>query len=406
MKRDLDRLMKKMKIDAIYAEGHADRDANLYYLLNGANIFAYYIKKRGSPAHVIHAPIEREVAEKTGHRLINVNSYDRQAILKKYRNTMKANAAFASMLLEDLKVRGRVMFCGNFGLGTGYEYLRNILRFSRKVDYYNGSDGGLLARARMTKDADELSQIKSVRDAVIRSFDAMLKTARACKPRNGYLITAKGRRLTVGDLRRVIRSELFARSAIDSAGLIVAQGRDGAVPHNSGQDHQAVRLGQPIVFDIFPQQIGGGYFFDFTRTVCFGPAARPLKDLYNTVSCAHDLALRSLRVGLRTRDIELKICEFFEKKGHRTFLSDPKTQVGYCHSLGHGIGLNIHEGPYFNLYTTNKDRIEPNMVFTIEPGLYYPDQGYGVRIEDVIYVNKQGKIVNLTKYPRRLVVPM
>jgi hypothetical protein len=84
MKKDLDRLMKKMKIDAIYAEGSANRDTNMYYLLNGTNISAYYIKKRGKPAYVVHTPIEREVARRTGHRLININRYDRPRILEKY----------------------------------------------------------------------------------------------------------------------------------------------------------------------------------------------------------------------------------------------------------------------------------------------------------------------------------
>jgi len=406
MKKDLDRLMRKMSVDAIYAEGHASRDTNMYYLLNGANIFAYYIKRRGKPAYVLHSPIEREVAEETGHRLINLNKYDRLKFLRKYRNTNKANAYFVSTLLDELKVKGNIIFYGNFPLGAAYQYIKHIMKFSRGLKLYDGDEKGLITRARMTKDKDEIVRIRKVRDAVVHAFDTMLKVARTCKVRSDFLITRDKRKLLIGDLRKVIRSELFSRNIIDSGGMIVAQGRDAGVPHNSGRDRQPVRLGEPIVFDIFPQEVGGGYFFDFTRTVCFGFAPRSVKTLYHTVSSAHDYACSLLRVGRRTRDIESKICEYFEAKGHKTFLSDPKTQVGYCHSLGHGLGLNVHESPFFNLYETNKDRIEPNMVFTIEPGLYYPEKGYGVRIEDVIYVTKTGKIVNLTKYPRKLIVPV
>lgn len=398
--------MRKMKVDAVYAEGHASSDTNMYYLLNGANIFAHYVKKRGKPAFVLHSPIEREVAEKTGHHLVNLNKYDRQKLLKKYQDVNKANAYFVGMLLKELKVEGNVIFYGDFPLGAAYNYLRQILKFNRKVKLYNGKERGLITRARMTKDEEEVVRIRKVRDAIVSAFDTMLEVVRTCRKSGNLLICANKRKLLIGDLRKVIRMELFARGIIDSGGMIVAQGRDAGIPHNIGRDRQPVRLGEPIVFDIFPQEVGGGYFFDFTRTVCFGYAPKSLKTLYHTVSYAHDYACSLLRVGRRTRDIEIKICEYFEAKGHKTLLSDPKTQVGYCHSLGHGVGLDVHESPFFNLYATNNDRIEPHTVFTIEPGLYYPKKGYGVRIEDVIYVDGKGKIVNLTRYPRKLVVPI
>jgi Xaa-Pro aminopeptidase len=406
MKKDLDALMRKMRVDAIYAEGHASRDTNMYYLLNGANIFAHFVKKRGKPAYVVHSPIEREVAAKSGHRLINVNKYDRQKFLETYKDVQQANASFVAKLFSDLKVKGNVIFYGNFPLGTGYKYMKHILKFNRNVKLYDGNERGLITVARLTKGAEEIARIRRVRNAVVRSFNVMLDTARKCSIRNGVLMSGRGRKLLIGDLRRVIRQQLFDHGVFDAGGMIVAQGRDAGIPHNQGRDRQPVRVGTPIVFDIFPQEIGGGYFFDFTRTVCFGSAPKAVKILYDTVSCAYDYACSLLKVGMRTRDVEHKVCEFFERKGHKTFLSDTKTQVGYCHSLGHGIGLNIHESPFFNIFKTNKARIEPGMVFTIEPGLYYPAKGYGVRLEDVMHVTTKGRIVNLTKYPRRLVVPI
>jgi Xaa-Pro aminopeptidase len=406
MKKDLDRLMRKMKVDAIYAEGNGNRDTNVYYLLNGANIFAYYVKKKGAPAYVVHTPIEREVAQKTGHRLININQYDRQKILEKYRDRSKANAYFVSELLSDLEVKGSIIFYGDLPLGAGYKYLKHILKFNKKIRIYDGKERGLITRARATKDDDEVMRIRKVRNAVVHAFSAMLKSARRCRVRDGFLLKDRKRKLLVADLRRTIRRELFARGSVDSAGMIVAQGRDAGVPHNSGRDRQPVKVGKPIVFDIYPQEIGGGYFFDFTRTICFGYAPEPIRKLHRTVEDAFEYAYGELRVGGLTRSVEHKICRFFEKQGHKTFLNSPKTQVGYCHSLGHGVGLNVHEIPFFNLLKTNKDRIKPGVVFTLEPGLYYPDKGYGVRIEDVIHVTRRGKIVNLTKYPHRLVVPI
>jgi Xaa-Pro aminopeptidase len=406
MKKDIDRLMKKMKVDVIYAESHAGRDTNMFYLLNGANIFAHYIKKRGKPAYVVHTPIEREVAQETGHRLINMNQYDRRRLQEKYRDLRKANAHFVSMLFKDLGVKGQVAFYGNFPLGEGFNYIKQIQRMNKNIKVYKGDGRGIIAEARKTKDNDEIARIRKVRNAVVYAFDTMLKSVRRCRVKGDGFVTEGKRKLLIGDLRLILRRELFARGIIDSAGMIVAQGRDAGVPHNSGRDRQQVKLGKPIVFDIFPQEIGGGYFFDFTRTVCFGHAPKPLHRLYQTVVDSHEYASGLLKVGQRTRDVEQRVCEFFEEHGHRTFLSDPKNQTGYCHSLGHGVGLNVHESPFFNLVKTNNARIEPGMVFTIEPGLYYPEKGYGVRIEDVIYIDSKGRVVNLTKYPSRLVVPI
>ncbi|MGD8979793.1 MAG: M24 family metallopeptidase, partial [candidate division WOR-3 bacterium] len=365
MKKDIDRLMKKMKVDVIYAESHAGRDTNMFYLLNGANIFAHYIKKRGKPAFVVHTPIEREVAQETGHRLINMNQYDRRRLQEKYRDLRKANAHFVSMLFKDLGVKGQVAFYGNFPLGEGFNYIKQIQRINRNIKVYKGDGRGIIAEARKTKDEDEIARIRKVRNAVVHAFDTMLKSVRRCRVKGDGFVTEGKRKLLIGDLRLILRRELFARGIIDSAGMIVAQGRDAGVPHNSGRDRQQVKLGKPIVFDIFPQEIGGGYFFDFTRTVCFGHAPKPLHRLYQTVVDSHEYASGLLKVGQRTRDVEQRVCEFFEEHGHRTFLSDPKNQTGYCHSLGHGVGLNVHESPFFNLVKTNNARIEPGMVFTI-----------------------------------------
>ncbi|MGB7055181.1 MAG: M24 family metallopeptidase, partial [bacterium] len=330
----------------------------------------------------------------------------RRRLQEKYRDYRKANAHFVNMLFKDLKIKGEVVFYGNFPLGEGYNYTKQIQRVNKNIKVYSGEGKGIIAQARTTKDKDEIARIKRVRNAVIHAFDTMLGSVRECRVKGDGIFTEGKRKLLIGDLRRIIRGELFARGIIDSEGMIVAQGRDAGVPHNSGRDRQPVKLGKPIVFDIFPQEIGGGYFFDFTRTVCFGHAPRPVRRLYQTVANAYEYAFLLLKTGRRTRDVEQRICEFFEKEGHKTFLSDPKNQTGYCHSLGHGVGLNVHERPFFNLFKTNTDRIQPGMVFTIEPGLYYPAKGYGVRIEDVIYINEKGKVINLTNYPSKLVVPI
>lgn len=406
MKKDIDRLMKTMGISAIFAYGHASRDPIMYYLLNGANIFGYYVKKRGRPASVIHYSLEREVARKTGLRLINFKKYNWKKISERYPDPVKAHAYFIKIVLDDFNIKGTVAFYGNVSLGYAYNSLRYVKRFKKGITIYSGSKKSLLGAVLETKEKKEVERIRKAGRAVVQSFTTMIRTVRAMKVKKNVIMKDRAHKLKIGDLRSIINKNLFQRGYINSTGIIVAQGRDAAIPHNAGNDREIVKLGRTIVFDIYPQEIGGGYFFDFTRTICFGHASEKIKKVYRTVREAQDLVFSLLEVGKRNRVIETAVCKFFEKEGHPTFLSYPKTEIGYCHSLGHGLGLNVHEGPSFGLSKTNTNQIQKGQVFTVEPGLYYPDQGFGVRLEDVVYVNQRGKVENLTRCARNLVIQM
>ncbi len=406
MKKDLDRLMRTMGVDAIYAVGKASADATMYYLFNGANIYGHYVKKRGRPAVVIHSPIEREVAQKSGLKLISINKYGIRNIFEKYTDVIKAEAFFMKAIFDDLKIRGTVAFYGTRAFGTSYHVLRQVLRFNKSIKIHYDAGKSILGMARQTKASDEVRRIRQVRNGVITAFQDVLRTVQGMKVKNNIVMKDKKRMLRIGDLKAMLKRDLFERNFVDSDGMIVAQGRDAGVPHNTGRDLEMVRLGKTIVFDIFPREWGGGYFFDFTRTICLGYAPLKVQEVYKAVKDAQDYAIDMLKIGKRNLDVERSVCKFFEQRGHPTLFSSPKTQIGYCHSLGHGIGLNVHESPSFNLLKTNKDTITPGHVFTIEPGLYYPDKGFGVRLEDVIYVDPRGAIVNLTRCPRKLIVEM
>ena len=404
MKKELDKLMKKMKINAIYAEGKSTNSPTMYYLLNGTNFYGHYIKKRGKRAAVVHYPIEREVARASGCRLIPVTKYGLRKIYDKYPDQIKAKAYLIKAILEDQRVKGSVAFYGQQPMGGAYNLLKQLLRVNKKIQVSYESGKSLITLACETKDISEVERIRRVGRSVVHAFNSMLKNVQQMKVKKNVIMKDRKRKLLIGDLRRMLRKMMFEDGLVNSDGMIVAQGRDAGVPHNSGNDRSAVKLGQTIVFDIFPRETNGGYFFDFTRTVCFGYAPKEVIDVYSIVKDAQDFVKDQLRVGKRNIAIERSLCMFFEKHGHATLLNSPKTQRGYCHTLGHGVGLNIHERPSFGLTRTNKDRIKPGHVFTVEPGLYYPDKGYGVRLEDIIYINSRGKVVPLTKCSRKLVV--
>jgi Xaa-Pro aminopeptidase len=87
-------------------------------------------------------------------------------------------------------------------------------------------------------------------------------------------------------------------------------------------------------------------------------------------------------------------------------MENPGTQEGYVHSLGHGVGLNLHERPFFRMTSNGDERLDANVVVTIEPGLYYPERGMGVRLEDTVWVRPDGRMEILAPYPLDLILPL
>lgn len=213
-----------------------------------------------------------------------------------------------------------------------------------------------------------------------------------------------GSPLTIGDVKRFIRRELLDRDLEDTA-MIFAQGRDAGFPHSRGNESEALRLGQSIVFDLFPREIGGGYHHDMTRTWCIGYAPDNVRQAYDQVMNAFDIALEHFANGKPTHLMQEAVQDYFEGLGHPTQRNKPGTGVGYVHSLGHGVGINIHESPRIS-HLSKDDVFATGNAITIEPGLYYPDEGFGIRVEDMLIVTPQGELLSLTDVPKELVLPL
>jgi Xaa-Pro aminopeptidase len=110
--------------------------------------------------------------------------------------------------------------------------------------------------------------------------------------------------------------------------------------------------------------------------------------------------------GEEARAYQRMTCDFMHNRGHPTIADDPSTQRGYVHGIGHGVGLDIHEAPRFFDSVSNATRLRPGHLFAVEPGLYYPDDGMGCRVEDVLWIAEDGTVENLTEMPYDLVVPI
>jgi Xaa-Pro aminopeptidase len=258
-----------------------------------------------------------------------------------------------------------------------------------------------------TKDDVEVARIRqmgAVTTTVVKMVQDYL-TSREVRD-DEVLLKEDGYPLTIGDVKSKIALWLAERGAVDVEGTIFAIGRDAGVPHSVGNPQDLMTLGKTIIFDIFPAEQGGGYFYDFTRTWSLGYATPEAQALYDQVHEVYDKVVENLDLNASFIDYQRMTCEYFESKGHKTQLSGTVPSDGYVHSLGHGVGLNIHERPSSRLTDGKDNLLKPGVVITIEPGLYYPDKGMGVRIEDTYWVRPDGKMELLAEYPYDFVLPM
>ena len=195
--------------------------------------------------------------------------------------------------------------------------------------------------------------------------------------------------LTSEYIRQRIHVYLLERDCI-AQHTIIAGGVQGCDPHNGGSG--PLRAGEPIIFDLFPKSTTTGYFADITRTVAKGPVSDTFRRLYDTVLEGQEAALSRVRAGVDGREIHGEVERLFESRGYETGTKNGRMQ-GFFHGTGHGFGLEIHEPPRISKVS---QVLVAGHVVTVEPGLYYPDLGGGVRIEDNVVVTENG-CENLTR---------
>ncbi|HID32135.1 MAG TPA: aminopeptidase P family protein [bacterium (Candidatus Stahlbacteria)] len=401
MKRDIDQIMERKKIDAFIISGDPNKDPSLYYLLGVSKISAQVIKKRGEEPILIHSSMERDEAAKTGMRMVDFAKYDYRKILDEEKDPLRTEIRFLGLLFEEFGIKGKVAFYSLKRAGFSFHLLNEIVRkFDIEVVYEPWRN--VLTEARETKGREEVDQIRSVGRRTCKVIDDFVKLLRGLKRKDGYLIKEDGSRFLLGDGRRFISERIYQEGLREVGQTILSIGRDAGVPHNYGNDNDPIEEGKTIIFDIFPQETGGGYFFDCTRTFVIGQASPDVKNHYDQVKTAQEMLIKSFKPDVKTYEFEEKVCDYFEQNGHKTLRSDRQTKEGYVHGLGHGLGLQVHEAPSFGLAKAKPDVLKPGMVFTVEPGLYYPEKGFGIRIEDVVYMNDKGEIENLTDYPKIL----
>ena len=234
----------------------------------------------------------------------------------------------------------------------------------------------MLDGLRLYKDAEEIKKMKKAQEITDAGFRHMLD-----------VLTPD-----MTELEAALELEFFMRK-MGSEGTafetIAVSGSASSLPHGVPRN---VRLEKGFFTMDFGARIDG-YCSDMTRTVVLGKADDEMKRLYHTVLKAQTTALDALKVGMRCRDAD---------KIARDIIYGAGYEGCFGHSLGHGVGLYIHEAPRFSFAAPESLLLAPGHVVTVEPGIYIAGK-YGCRIEDMIAVQEDGTIYNFTKSQKEMI---
>lgn len=407
MKTDLDRLMAERNLDAFLVLGDAHANPIMNYLTGGAALErALVLQRRGAALTLVHGGMERDNAAATGLALIDRDaSYDQMEYLRRHDgDRLAAQVDYLCDVIRDQQFAGRVGVYGMFDAGAAMAVLNQVQDRVTGIELVGEYGESLFALARETKDNWEIAQMREAGRLTGIVVGEVQEFIQGHDTRGDRVVKHNGEVLTIGDVRAFTRSRVFAHG-MSEEDHIFAQGRDAGVPHNHGTADMPLRLGQAIVFDIFPKT-ASGYFHDMTRTWCLGYAPEEVVETWMQCKEIFDQAIAAIAVGVPCRDFQAMTLDYFERKGHPTMRTHPGGHSGYVHSLGHGVGLDIHEEPRLSVAAGNATVLQPGHVVSVEPGLYYPERGFGVRIEDSVALAEDGTLVNLTQFPYDLVVPM
>ncbi len=265
---------------------------------------------------------------------------------------------------------------GKIGFEDDHVSVRSLTKLNEKLG--EGVEavaaGGTVEALRRVKDPEEL--------AAIAAASELADAALAATVEDGFL----------GKTERAVADAFEARvraaGAVPSFETIVAAGPNGSQPH-AEPGARVIGKGELVTFDMGAKL--DGYCSDGTRTYATGDPGEEGRRVYETVLAAHQAAIEAIRPGEKGEDVDAAARKVIDEAGHGEH---------FGHGLGHGVGLDIHEGPRLSL--RSDDVLAANEVVTVEPGIYLPGN-LGVRIEDLVVVTEDG-LRNLSSLPKELTV--
>ena len=255
-------------------------------------------------------------------------------------------------------------FCENVGFEEDYITYATYKKYMERYKANNLEEtDGILEKQRMFKDEEEIKLIQKACDITDNCFSHLLKFIK-------------------------IGMTYFFENGADGLSFetIVASGKNSSKPHAKTTDKK-IEPGDPITIDFGSKY--KGYCSDMTRTIFAGFVPENIKPIYDLVLENQLKTEKDMKEGTDIRILFRNVDNDFKLHGY-----------SLVHSLGHGVGLEIHEHPFIN--QKNDNSLKANMVVTNEPGIYLPGE-FGVRIEDTTLITKSG-CINLTKSDKNYIV--
>jgi Xaa-Pro aminopeptidase len=221
---------------------------------------------------------------------------------------------------------------------------------------------GLVEKLRLIKDESEIKIVKDAASIADAAFSHIIE----------FIRPGLTEREVSNELEFFMRKNGAVSSSFD---IIVASGYRSALPHGVASD-KVIETGELVTLDFGAYY--KGYCSDITRTVAIGDVSDELKEIYQVVYEAQMLGMKGIRPGMTGKEADALTRDYIASKGYGDY---------FGHSTGHGIGLDVHEGPA--LSAKSDTVLEPGMLVTVEPGIYISGVG-GVRIEDDALITKEG----------------
>lgn len=352
----VNRVLKSMEENGIPQVIISDPNAIFYltgkWIIPGERLLALYLNTNGNHKIVINELFPQE--EDLGVDILWYNDIqDGVEILSKY--------------VEDGEIIG-------IDKTWPSKFLLRLQELLTNSKFVNGSH--IVDYVRMIKDEEEkelLRESSRINDKVMEE-----------------LIPWTGKGLTEKELNAKVR-EIYKSHGIEEVSFdpITAYAKGAADPHHVTDDTKG-KYGDCVILDI-----GGfykNYASDMTRTVFLGEVSERQKEIYNIVLEANLRGIAAAKPGNRMCDVDLAARNYIEEKGYGKY---------FTHRTGHSTGLEDHE--FGDVSSVNKDIIKPGQCFSVEPGIYLPEEGIGVRIEDLVITTEDGCEV-LNKFTKDIIV--
>jgi Xaa-Pro aminopeptidase len=373
--------------DAFLMVSESEHNADMYYA-TGFLAYDSFIYLNSKSEKLLVSDMELERARKES-RIGEVLPTSKYSIMEKLRAHKDVDAAYCEMICEFLHSENVKR------IEVPYNFPVQIADCTRKEGFDVIPVKSPFRDMREIKKQSEIKAIiyaqrageKALSDAIAAIKNAKIKSE---------VLWLDNSPLKTEDVRAIVETKLLSLGA-DASDIIIACGKGSADPHWKGEGE--LRADEPIVIDMVPRSKKERYYSDMTRTVMRGEPSEELKNMYSAVKDAQAAGIAKIIAGISGSEIHGIVCDLLEERGYETARGKRgEFTEGFIHSTGHGVGLDIHEGPSLS---ENGKELKEGAVVTVEPGLYYRKIG-GVRLEDVVLVTKGG-CKNLTMFEKNLV---